>query len=98
MTPLPLSSTRVTVPEHVITRAVGDSTVLLDIVTGQSFTLDVVGSRVWALLASLGSTEAAFNQLLNEFDADPRQLQEDLDALVAQLVAGGLLIVDAPSR
>lgn len=95
---LSLSSTRVTVPDHVLTRTVGDSTVLLDIDTGRSFTLDAVGSRVWALLASLGSAQATFDALSNEFEADPQQLQADVAALIAQLADSRLLILDDLSR
>ncbi len=96
--PLSLASTRVTVPDHVLTRTVGDSTVLLDIETGRSFTLDAVGSRVWALLTTLGSVQATFEALSSEFEADPDELQSDLEALIAQLAGSRLLIVDHPSR
>ncbi len=47
--------TRVAVPDHVITRVVGGSTVILDVQSGRSFTLDRVGSRVWALLEETGT-------------------------------------------
>jgi hypothetical protein len=83
--------TRLIVPDHVITRVVGGSTVLLDIDTGRSFTLDAVGSRVWSLLAESGSASAAYETLLAEFDVEPDQLRRDLDSLVDQLAAASLL-------
>lgn len=83
--------TRVTVPDHVITRAVGGSTVILDVNSGRSFTLDEVGSRVWELLTATGSAQTTFDTLLQEFNADPEQLERDLEALMSQLVDGQLL-------
>lgn len=88
---LPLARTRVSIPDHVITRAVGGSTVILDVNSGRSFTLDQVGSRVWALLVATGSAQATLDALGREFDADPRQLENDVTALIAQLAGGSLL-------
>ncbi len=88
---LSLSRTRVSVPDHVITRAVGGSTVILDVNSGRSFTLDAVGSRVWALLADTGSASQTRDALLAEFAADPAELERDLEALIIQLVDGRLL-------
>ena len=89
-----LTSACVTVPDHVLTRVVGQSTVLLDVETGRSFTLDSTGSRVWALLSSLGSVQATFEALVHEFEADEHELGYDLGALVTQLADARLLIVD----
>lgn len=91
--PLSLQHFRVSVPEHVMTRAVGGSTVLLDVDSGRSFTLDAIGSRVWALLVESGSTAVAYDTLLNEFDVAPAELHYDLEALVTQLAANRLLRV-----
>jgi hypothetical protein len=52
---LSLARTRVSVPDCVITRVVGESTVILDVDSGRSFTLDAIGTRVWTLLADTGS-------------------------------------------
>lgn len=95
---LSLSRTRVSVPDHVITRAVGGSTVILDVNSGRSFTLDAVGSRVWTLLADTGSAQQTRDTLLAEFAVDAADLERDLTALMAQLVDGGLLdVVDEPA-
>lgn len=88
---LPLARTRVTVPDHVITRAVGGSTVILDVNSGRSFTLDAVGTRVWTLLTTTGSALDTRDALLQEFTAEPAQLERDLESLIAQLADGRLL-------
>ena len=90
---LSLSRTRVSVPDHVITRAVGGSTVILDVNSGRSFTLDAVGSRVWTLLAETGSAQQTRDALLAEFAVEPADLERDLEALIVQLADGRLLDV-----
>jgi hypothetical protein len=95
---LSLSRTRVSVPDHVITRAVGGSTVILDVNSGRSFTLDAVGSRVWTLLTETGSAWQARDALLVEFAVEAADLERDLEALIVQLADGRLLdIVDEPA-
>jgi hypothetical protein len=92
-----LAQTLVTVPDHVLTRVVGGSLVILDVDSGRSFTLDETGSRVWTLLAETGSAQATYEALLREFDADPKQLADDLRILIAQLADGRLLDLQFPS-
>jgi hypothetical protein len=89
--PASLDRIRVSVPDHVITRAVGGSTVILDVNSGRSFSLDAAGSRVWALLTSTGSAKATRDTLVEEFNADVVQLELDLGALIAQLADRRLL-------
>ncbi len=91
--PFSLDRTCLVVPDRVITRAVDETTVLLDIESGRSFTLDPVGTRVWALLTSLPSAQAVYDALLHEFRADPHQLRYDLEALIERLAANHLLEV-----
>jgi len=93
---LSLARTRVSVPDCVITRVVGDSTVILDVDSGRSFTLDAIGTRVWTLLADTGSLQATIDALLVEFDADAAELERDVAALSAQLSDRHLLDVHDP--
>lgn len=97
-TVMALSRTRVSVPDHVITRAVGGSTVILDVNSGRSFTLDAVGSRVWTLLAETGSAQQTRDALLAEFAVEPADLERDLEALIVQLADGRLIeLTDEPA-
>ena len=82
---------RVVVPDRVVTRSVRGSTVLLNTETGRYFTLDEIGSRSWALLTSCASVGEARDCLLAEFAADPDLLTHDLQALVEELTARGLV-------
>jgi hypothetical protein len=87
--------TRLAIPDHVITRAVGGSTVILDVQSGRSFTLDDIGSRVWALLEETGSIAGAVETLSNEFAADRAQIEGDVLALVQRLADGSLVTLTA---
>lgn len=83
--------TRVTVPDHVITRVVGGRTVILDVQSGRSFTLDPVGSQVWALLEQTKTLSGTIEALQRRFDAEPAQIERDVTDLVERLAAGALL-------
>jgi hypothetical protein len=76
---------------------VGDEVVLLNAETGRYFTLDPTGARVWALLARLASVEDACDVLAHEFQANAAELREDVDRLVGELIARGLIeVADDP--
>ncbi|MGE3957897.1 MAG: PqqD family protein [Vicinamibacterales bacterium] len=93
--PRATTQTHVSVPDHVITRLVAGSTVILDVDSGRSFTLDAVGSRVWALLVDTGSVASTLDRLQREFDADPAELERDVLHLVDELAAGALIDLTA---
>ena len=84
---------RLTIPNDVVFRTVGDEAVILNFTTGQYHGLDAVGSRIWELLTAMGSQQRACERLVEEFDADPDRLRVDVDELVSQLVRRGLLAV-----
>ncbi len=72
---------------------------LLDIQRGRYHTLNAVGGRVWALLAS-GTTHAAIAATLRaEYALDPEDAEErigrDVTAMLQQLHSAGLLAEDA---
>lgn len=77
----------------VVWRLVEGEVVLLNIATGQYYSLDEVGSRVWSLLPSTGSSlEGLRNALLEEFDADPSDIDRDLQDLFGRLLAADLVV------
>ena len=92
---LPLDRIRLMVPDNVITRAVDSTTVVLDVDTGRSFTLDAIGSRVWTLLVSLPTAQIAFDTLLAEFAGEPSQVRADLEKIIDQLTTNRLLSVQS---
>jgi hypothetical protein len=77
----------------VVWRLVEGEVVLLNITTGQYYSLDDVGTRVWSLLPTTGSSlEALRDALLQEFDADPAVIDRDLQDLFGRLLAADLVV------
>ncbi|NGZ03708.1 MAG: PqqD family protein [Nitrospira sp. WS238] len=85
---------RLRVAENVVSRDLADESVLLNLDTGTYFGLDAIGTRLWHLLAEHGSTESAIDILITEYDVDASRLHNDVDALIDQLLAKGLLTTD----
>jgi hypothetical protein len=83
----------VTARPGVISRLVEASTVLLDSTSGRYFSLDAIGTRVWAHLLSTPTPRQAVEALVAEFDADPDVIRQDLERLVERLEAQGLVEV-----
>ncbi len=88
---------KVRVPEDVVSRAVAGETVILDLASGNYFGLDDVGTRVWDLLVRHGDSDVAVRALLDEFAVDEPTLRRDVEKLVAELAAEGLVERDEPA-
>lgn len=84
---------RVAVPPHVLVRFLEGESVLLNIETERYFGLDDTGTRMWQLLTSLPSIDAAYRQLLAEYEVEPGLLRLNLEDLVRRLADNGLIHV-----
>ena len=82
----------VQVPAGVMSRVVGDETVILDLETGTYFGLDPVGARMWALMSQGKSLSDVVETLLTEFDVTRETVRQDLIQLVATLKEHKLLV------
>jgi coenzyme PQQ synthesis protein D (PqqD) len=76
----------------VIFRDLEGEAVLLDLASGRYFGLNAVGTRVWMLLESGSTVDGAAAAIAAEFDADPAEIARDVDDLVADLAARGLVV------
>ena len=85
---------RVTVPDHVIVRQLGDESVMLDMASGYYFGLDPVGARIWQLLLETSSLAEIVERLAQEYDVTPEQANSDLVRFVEELKAHGVLNVE----
>ncbi len=83
--------TTVSIPEDVLFHEVEDETVLLNLASGKYYSLDDVGTRMWLLMTEHKQLKAVHQALLEEYEADPGQLEQDLLALADKLAANGLL-------
>lgn len=82
---------RFVVPAGVLKRSLDGELVMLNLDTSTCFGLDDVGSRMYELLVSSASVEAAFGILVDEYDVEPEQLRRELEELIVQLLDRGLL-------
>jgi hypothetical protein len=82
---------RATVPAGVLIRFLDQESVLLNLKTERYFGLDSVGTRMWQLATSAPSIDAAYFQLLDEFDVQPETLRANLSDLLSHLVENGLI-------
>jgi hypothetical protein len=82
---------RAVVPAHVLIRHLEGESVLLNLESERYFGLDATGSRMWELVTTSPSIDAAFEKLEQEFDVQPEMLREHLSKLLSELVDNGLL-------
>ena len=78
-------------PDHVVTRLVDGMTVLLDVDSGRTFSLDDIGTRAWQVLIEAPTVQSAVEQLQLEYSAEPGELERDVLALIDRLASAKLL-------
>ena len=83
--------TRIKIPKETLFHEVDNEMVLLNLGNGKYFSLDDVGTRMWALMTEHEQLKAVHQALLEEYQADPLQLEQDLLELTDKLAANGLL-------
>ena len=83
---------RVALPEHVMSRRLGEECVMLDLDSGTYYGLDAVGARVWQLLGEGRSVAEACAAIVAEYDAPREAVEADVARLVKELAANGLLV------
>lgn len=86
---------KLTTPSYVVTRRLDDELVLLNLQNECYFGLDPVGARMWEVLASSASIEAALGPLLAEYDVDESRLRTDVKDLLNRLVDNGLVELES---
>lgn len=77
---------------NVVFRELEGEAVLLDLGSGRYFGLNAVGTRIWMLLEAGSTVLEAAASVVTEFDADADQVARDVEELVAELSARGLLV------
>jgi len=82
---------RVEALPHVLVRFLDKESVLLNLETERYFGLDETGTRMWQLLTTSPSIEAAYQELQNEFDVESELLRLHLTELLGRLLDNGLL-------
>ncbi len=77
----------------VLSREVSGETVLLNLENECYFGLNEVGTRIWQLLqeGGEGDTQAIYNVLLGEYDVDGNTLARDMEQILDEMLAAGLI-------
>lgn len=87
------SSKVVQSPETLINIIEGES-VLLNLKNESYYGLDEVGTRMWELLTTSESIQAAFEKLLDEYEVDAETLRTDLEEMLDNLIDNGLVDIN----
>jgi hypothetical protein len=80
------------IPPQVMSRLVGDETVLLDLSTGIYFGLDGVGKRIWENVAEGKSAGQTADIIADEYEVDDTRAQTDVIEFLGELLERGLLL------
>ena len=86
---------KASVPAHVLVRFLDKESVLLNLETERYFGLDETGTRMWQLVTSSENVDAAYAQLLNEYDVEAELLRNNLRELLEKLTSNGLLVLNS---
>lgn len=81
-------------PAHVMFSIIEDEAFLLNTRTNRYFLLDEVGARLWMLLKEGQTLMLAYRTLLQEYEVEPAQLEQDLLELLGKLQENGLVEID----
>jgi hypothetical protein len=84
-------TTRLSVPPQVISRLVGDETVILDLESGMYFGLDGVGKIIWESISDGRSLGEAAEVVYSEYQVDEATALADVIEFATNLVDRGLL-------
>jgi hypothetical protein len=77
--------------DKVVFDEIGGETVLLNLDSGQYFTLDEVGTRILQLLGQQGTVDSTIATMTREYDATPDRIRSDLNNLLQELLSHGLI-------
>jgi Coenzyme PQQ synthesis protein D (PqqD) len=75
---------------------IADELVALDADAGSCFGFNSVATSVWRKLEEPSSFDQIRSQLLEEYDVDQVQCDKELEELLRDLVAKGLVVKSAP--
>lgn len=81
---------------EVLFRELQGEAVLLDLKSQRYFGLDLVGTRIWQLLAEHPQESLVLEHLEREFDAKPEDLRQDLQNFLDRLESQELISFAAP--
>lgn len=82
---------QVVIKPDVLVNEVAGEAVILDLNSERYFGLDEVGTRMWSVLTTAPTVQAAYDTLLEEYEVEPERLKQDIDELLGKLADQGLV-------
>ena len=79
------------ISSDILTQEVSGETVILDHNSESYFGLDEIGTRIWQLIQEQKDLKSVTATMLNEYDVEEKQLEEDIEDLLAKLDEAGLI-------
>lgn len=77
--------------EEILTTAMGDELLMLNIRAGLYHNMNPMGARIWAILAAPTTLGEVVDQLVSEFEVTREDCTEQVEQFVAKLRGKGLL-------
>ena len=84
--------TQLTIPPQVMSRLVGEETVLLNLESGVYFGLDGVGKFIWDSLSEGKSLAETIDAIVDEYEVDEDQARADAVTFANELTEKGLIL------
>lgn len=90
-----LSKARVNVTSDQVSSELDGEEVILNLKDGTYYGLNEVGARIWALLQEATTLLQVRDQIVEEFDVEAEQCEQDLVTLVQELEDAGLVTIQS---
>ena len=87
-------SATVVVTAGVLSSTFDEEFVILNLDSGIYYGLEQVGARIWDLIQRPASVGSIRDTLVSEYEVDPGRCERDLQALLADLAAKGLVRIE----
>ena len=88
-----LRDLEITVSDGVLFQELAGELVLLSMETGEYFSLNEVGAKIWVLITSDWSIPDILESFMNQFDASEDQLTGDIEMFLKHLLGHKLISV-----
>jgi hypothetical protein len=83
------------IPQTMVSQEIGEEVVILNLSNERYYSLDEVGASFWNLLVEGQEFDQIVQTMLAEFEVDEETLRNDLAALLNDLEAAGILVVES---
>ena len=91
------NETTVVAVSHHIATDVGGEVVILDLNSGTYYGLEATGAYIWSLLEKPHTVQEITDIVLRQYDVDRETCEQDVKALLGELVAQKLVEIVSPN-